>query len=921
MRPLKLTLSAFGPYAGAVTLDFEQLGSAGLYLITGDTGAGKTTIFDAISFALFGEPSGTSREPGMLRSKYADPATPTEVELTFLYSGNVYTVRRNPEYLRPKSRGEGFTKKAADAQLTMPDGRVITRLKEVNAAINELLGLDREQFSQVSMIAQGDFLKLLLADTRDRQAIFRNIFKTGFYVALQNRLKEDANGIWSLWKEGQQSIRQYMEELKCAKDYPDSTRVSMATAGELPTQEVLALAETLIAEDSRTLTQEAAQLEQAENELEHIVSLLAQADRQTADRKALADCSARQATAAAQLRHCAAALALQQEKEPQREALTQQITRSELTLKDYDGLEALQRQYLAAQKALSAADEEHAQAAQAHIRLSEELRTLREEYASLAGTGQEQERLIAQRQQLTGQQQKLRSLCHGLQQLAGQQKKLAEARSRYVAAAKKADADQQNYLAKNRAFLDEQAGILAAALTPGMPCPVCGATEHPLPATVSVHAPTEAEVKAARDAADYSADAAAKASTAANELRGVVTATETALREEVISLLGEMPMEEAMPRAIKAGQALTQSLAALDRELEALNRTQQRRLQLEQRIPRQEAALTTAAETLTATAAAMAAHKATADSLLHQQQALSETLPFPGKAAASAHIRDLRRQLTLMEQARKQAEEDYARWDRELSVLSARSQQLSHQLEQAPSLDSAALNAQKAEITARKAGLSRSIQEIRTRLTVNTSVRNRIGEKSAELSRLEEKMQWMRSLSNTANGQIPGKEKLMLETYIQTTYFDRIIARANLRLMKMTGGQYDLKRRRIAQNNQNQSGLELDVIDHYNGTERSVRTLSGGESFKASLALALGLSDEVQMSTGIRLDTLFVDEGFGSLDPESLNQAYRTLADLTEGNRLVGIISHVAELKEKIDKQIVVTKAKSGGSHARIRKS
>jgi exonuclease SbcC len=158
----------------------------------------------------------------------------------------------------------------------------------------------------------------------------------------------------------------------------------------------------------------------------------------------------------------------------------------------------------------------------------------------------------------------------------------------------------------------------------------------------------------------------------------------------------------------------------------------------------------------------------------------------------------------------------------------------------------------------------------------------------------------------------------MLETYIQTTYFDRIIARANVRLMKMSAGQYDLKRRKTADNMRSQSGLELDVIDHYNGTERSVKTLSGGESFKASLALALGLSDEVQMSTGIQLDTLFVDEGFGSLDPDSLNQAYNTLAGLTEGNRLVGIISHVAELKERIDRQIVVTKDKCGGSKANI---
>ena len=187
------------------------------------------------------------------------------------------------------------------------------------------------------------------------------------------------------------------------------------------------------------------------------------------------------------------------------------------------------------------------------------------------------------------------------------------------------------------------------------------------------------------------------------------------------------------------------------------------------------------------------------------------------------------------------------------------------------------------------------------------------------MAQLEEKHAWMRALSDTANGTLTGKDRIMLETYIQTTYFDRILQRANLRLLKMSGGQYDLKRRRKAESKQGKSGLELDLIDHVNGTERSVNTLSGGEAFLASLALALGLSDEVQMSTGIKLDTLFVDEGFGSLDSEALSKAYHTLTGLTEGNRLVGIISHVAELKEKIDKQIVVTKDKLGGSQAKIK--
>ena len=248
----------------------------------------------------------------------------------------------------------------------------------------------------------------------------------------------------------------------------------------------------------------------------------------------------------------------------------------------------------------------------------------------------------------------------------------------------------------------------------------------------------------------------------------------------------------------------------------------------------------------------------------------------------------------------------------------ASAQQLKKQLDESTEIDSNALAEQKSSLTGQRTDILKAQKAVHTRLTANTTCQQNIRSKSAELSALEEKEKWMRALSNTANGAIRGKERIMLETYIQTTYFDRIVARANVRLMKMTGGQYDLKRRKTAENMKSQSGLELDVIDHYNGTERSVKTLSGGESFKASLALALGLSDEVQMSTGIQLDTLFVDEGFGSLDPESLNQAYNTLAGLTEGNRLVGIISHVTELKERIDRQIVVTKEKSGGSKAVI---
>ena len=736
---------------------------------------------------------------------------------------------------------------------------------------------------------------------------------------MQNRLKEDANSIWVLWKEGSQSLRQYTEELTCAENSEKAGHVAQAAAGQMPTEEVLALADLLIAEDTDAFRRQNESLKQLETELETVVSQLTQAQRQAADRQALAQYTAQHGEAALRLAALAAAPESQQSAQPQREELSQAIAKAQLSLKDYDLLEDLRRQYTAAQKALLQAETAHEKASGAHKAFAEELQVLQAERTRLSATDAQLERFTAQRTLQHQRKDQLLALRSGLQALDGKKQALADAQSQYLAAAQKATAAQQDHLRKNQAFLDEQAGVLAAGLISGSPCPVCGATDHPAPAPLSAHAPTEAQVNAAREYAARCTDAAAKASSIANELRGITAAAEEALNRQIGELLGCRSIEEAADQPAAEIHKLEEAIALLDRQIQELKQAQQRRAQLEQLIPQREAALTAAAETAAATAVAIAAQRATAESLSLQGKELAARLPFPGKTAAATHIRTLQQQLAEMELALKQAQDRHALCDREVSDLTARIQQLTSQLSRMPTLETAPLVARKTAISAQKDDLTAKIQTIRTRLTVNTAARNRIREKHGELACLEEKMMWMRALSNTANGQIPGKEKIMLETYIQTTYFDRIIARANVRLMKMTGGQYDLKRRKTAQNNVSQSGLELDVIDHYNGTQRSVRTLSGGESFKASLALALGLSDEVQMSTGIRLDTLFVDEGFGSLDPESLNQAYRTLADLTEGNRLVGIISHVAELKEKIDRQIVVTKAKSGGSHAEIR--
>lgn len=918
MRPLKLTMSAFGPYAGRIELDFEALGTGGLYLITGDTGAGKTTIFDAISFALFGEPSGGSREPGMLRSKYADPSTPTQVELVFRYAGKEYTIARNPEYLRPKGRGEGMTKQAAGAALICPDQPPITKPREVNAAVREILGLDREQFAQVAMIAQGDFLKLLLAETKERQKIFRNLFHTNLYVELQEQLGKQANQVKAQWEDVQNSIRQYMDgilwdEASCRRE-----QAQLAKNGELPVAEVLDLLTELLEEDRET--QQTLEAEQKANDLdmEALVVLLAKGEAFRKTAEALTRTEAEEAITGQLLQQLQDELDIQQDKKPRQEQLSREITAMDLSLPDYDRLLQLQTAQSEAEQQREQADRDSAAALEEKQIFSSETEALKAEYKGLESVGADKEKLLRQRQELHRKREQLQKLVSEIVKYHAQQEAWKTARELYLAADEKSATLLREYDAKNRAFLEEQAGIIAGQLEEGKPCPVCGSVHHPAPAAMTASAPTEEDVKKARKAYEKAAKETEKASAAAAKEKGKATGLEEALLKQTAELLKTRNPEEAEVLAREAVSGLQGEMDTVEMEIKAVACRQERKNQLEEQIPRKETALSGLEERHLAAKELLASAAAACQSLSQQVSALKARLAFDSKDAALVHRRLLEQEQNALQAALEDAEKKHAACKERLVSIRASLRQLRQQLEDSTVMDMQEQSEKKEALNVRKEAILKEQKAIHSRLLANAANLKSIQNKSAELSALEEKQKWLRALSDTANGTVRGKEKIMLETYIQTTYFDRIVARANVRLMKMTGGQYDLKRRKSADTMRAQTGLELDVIDHYNGTERSVKTLSGGESFQASLALALGLSDEIQMSTGIRLDTLFVDEGFGSLDPESLNQAYNTLAGLTEGNRLVGIISHVAELKERIDRQILVTKEKSGGSKAAV---
>lgn len=922
MRPLKLTLSAFGPYAGVMELDFETLGTGGLYLITGDTGAGKTTIFDAISFALFGEASGGNREPGMLRSKYADPSTPTEVTLTFRYAGKEYTITRNPEYMKPKTKGkdkgDAMTKQTAGATLTYPDGHLVTKPKEVNTAIRDILGLDREQFAQVAMIAQGDFLKLLLADTKERQKIFRNIFHTNLYVELQDQLSKQASKVKYQWEDVRDSIRQYIDGILCDEESEHAEVIRQSKDGTLPIEEVLTALDALLESDASLRDKLEGSLQETDIALEETVALLTKAEAREKIKKDLAKAEEKEVSTKLLLQQSQKALEEEQAKKPRQEQLSREITAIDLSLKEYDRLAELESALLNANTQKSKAKADSAAAAESKTALVAEIDTLKEERKSLENIGAEKEKLLRQKQEQHQKRTDLQKLIADIAQHHTQQKSWETAQQLYLAAYENSSDLQQEYDVKNKAFLDEQAGIIAGRLKEGKPCPVCGSVHHPAPAVMADTAPTEAEVKKARKEYEKAVKETEKASSAAAKEKGKVSTLEETLLKQIDEQLHLREIDLAEPSAREIVSDLNDSINELEVRIGQIAKDLDRKNLLDELIPKKEKELSATEEKLTIAKEQAASSAASIQSLTEQIAELKEKLIFENKSAAMVQRNSLDAERKAMQSALEAAEKNYLACKDELTGLSASAQELKKQLTESAEIDIQAQQEEKDALSLQKAAVLKEQKAVHTRIASNTSCRKNIRSKSAELSQLEEKQKWLRALSDTANGTIKGKEKIMLETYIQTTYFDRIVARANVRLMKMTGGQYDLKRRKTADTMRGQTGLELDVIDHYNGTERSVKTLSGGESFKASLALALGLSDEVQMSTSIQLDTLFVDEGFGSLDPESLNQAYNTLAGLTEGNRLVGIISHVAELKERIDKQILVTKEKSGGSKATI---
>lgn len=919
MRPNKLIMSAFGPYAGKTTVELDKLGQNGLYLITGDTGAGKTTIFDAITYALFGEASGDNRETSMFRSKYAEPETPTEVELYFTCNNKEYYIKRNPEYDRPKSRGEGFTSEKANAELHFPDGRVITKLKEVNNAVVEIIGIDRNQFTQIAMIAQGDFLKLLLASTDERKKIFQKLFKTQSYYVLQEKLKAESGKLSHEYDVIKSSIEQYINGIVCEEENTCFDEVCNVKNGDLTTEEIVELLEKLIAEDENTEKTIAKEKEKLQKELDDIKARISKAEDILSAKTDLEKNETEFKTESEKESILKEKLKAEEERLTKVKEFTEKVAEIKALLPDYDELSEKQSTFNK-NKTFIDNSSENISKTEAKIKsLTDEISALTEENKSLEKIGEEKLKLETEKKKQQEEKEKLEKLDKDIDDAKKQRIRYEEATASYIQKQEKAELLDTELKEKTRIYFEAQAGILAETLEVNKPCPVCGSTSHPKLATKPVDVPTKEELDNLQDRLNDANEVANNARTEAGKLKGASDEKEESVKKEISSLLGDVSLDDAKSVIAVRVSDVDSLVDELDKKLTEAQTKIERKEELDELIPEKSSALENAKEELSKLKDEVKAKTVENETLEKRIAELTKKLTFATKTEAENQITALKKEAEEIQKAYDDALKDVNDNKEKLVSLKSAKEEILKRIGSGTDVDLEKEKENKQLLEEKQSDLDDKSKTVHSRKTSNQSSLDNILQKLGEIKAVEEKWTWMKALSNTANGNLSGKEKVMLETYIQMTYFDRIINRANTRFMVMSGGQYELKRRKEAENNRSQSGLELDVIDHYNGTERSVKTLSGGESFKASLSLALGLSDEIQSSAGgIKLDTMFVDEGFGSLDDESLAQAIKALSSLAEGNRLVGIISHVSELKDKIDKQIVVKKEKTGGSNITI---
>lgn len=876
MRPVKLTMSAFGSYAGVEEIDFTKM-QHGLFLVTGDTGAGKTTIFDAITYALYDRTSGGSRDGNMMRSQYASDDTETFVEYVFSYRGEVYRVRRNPEYMRKGKRNYAdgsprLVKEMAKVSLILPDGSEFQgKKKEVDHKIEEIIGLDVDQFTQIAMIAQGDFLKLLHAESKERKRIFSRIFQTRLYWQVQEELKEQAKQLYIRLEDNTKDCYREMERVEPFAEGKEAEAWSEYLGMKIPpAQEVMETLQEICRQGkdrAAEAEQKSAKLQKQVEDLKNVIQSGEEVNRLFLQKQQA------------------------QEKQNQLKA-------------EEDAIEQERREVEEGSRAekVSVKEEQFERTRSERKRLEQQIADTRE-WMEKEGTraAREEKELKAAAEELSKMEPLLQKQIMRLKDILPRYERIRKLEGEY---SQNLDQMQkileecrlasEDYEEKYQHFFEEQAGILARELEEGKPCPVCGSTTHPKKAELSGKAPDQKAVEKAKERRDKKEKERTQIQETFQESKSKLESEKSLLEEAALEIQGSSEISEEQVR-----EKLEQCETSLSTRKAQYQEKEKQFRKLKEELKRR-------------------------SGLLESQEAQLQGLEEKQQEDEADFRQELKVQRFQTEDAYRQArawidgreakENHLKEYDAQTVEVKTRLEMLLQQTEGRQQTDLTQEKAKLEELQSEQTEHRSQWLHLHSQNQKNEEARKKLSQYFNARGDLTSQYEMVNNLSRTANGTLSGSVKLDFETYVQRKYFKQIIHAANRRLSKMTSNEFILQCREIKDlSSQGQAGLDLDVYHLVNDSVRDVKTLSGGESFMASLAMALGLADIVQNTAGaISLETMFVDEGFGSLDDAARERAIQILQELAGEKGLVGIISHVNELKEQIEWKLAVTKTEQG---------
>jgi len=888
VKPINLTLSAFGPYKDKVNIDFNKLGTSGIFLITGDTGAGKTTIFDGISFALFGETSGSHRETTTLRSKFANKETETYVELTFSHKNKEYTITRNPSYLVHKKRGEGYTTKPSDVTLKY-DNVVLTGTNPVNEKVIEILGINAKQFKQISMLAQGEFLKILFANSDERKIIFRKIFNTENLDLITNKLSE-------LYKNNKEEVENLKTEFL--------TNVSNIT-----------LKENIIYTDKSSLTNET---------INEIISLLEQElTINDKDYKTINNLINRQDLEYKQLDNII----------KNNEENNNRIKEYNLLLKEKSELKTKEPEIKDKKDAIKKNIEILRTIKPIEINLdniNKDIISLENKIKNITKIIEDNRQKIELIKDKESKIKELQPLVENYNKLLSEETKLTETNNHileiisYYQYKLKLQDDYNNkyeiykkldleYKEADDKYFRNQAGIIAKKLKENSPCPVCGSTNHPNIAITEDKVLTKEELDLKKEQLETKtkelnivkeniSSINSKIELIGKKINSICEDDVKQLQQEIKTKLKEnkTKITETIKKFNQTYKYITNSVTNLDtftlvdfiNDFNKDNNILKEEYETNKNINKE--------------------YLNTLKELKQKEGTENKKLNIMIKELGFKNIDDYH-QNTLTENNINLLEEEIKKYENNKTTIKTKIKELSKLITNKEIVDLTEDLSKLNNLNIEIQKLKEEKQNLFSIYDNNLKIKTKLERTQTKLNKILEKYSLYENLYKLSSGNITGKRKISFEQYVQATYFDMVLHEANIRFNNMTDGRYRLLRKETADSLSSKFALDLDVYDEYNGSKRDVKSLSGGESFKASLSLALGLSDVIQnYSGGINIDAIFIDEGFGSLDGESRELAINTLNTLSDGNKLIGIISHVSELKDRIDKKIIVSKTKEG---------